>query len=487
MPKEMSNLKKLAKGCIRLVNDSDANPLKYWRPTPIQKLVLQDNSKLVLLRGGNQIGKTWTGVIEVHGRCTWTHPYKDTPRKPLKVWIIVHSWEQSKIIQEKFYELAPKNELHEDTEFIPGKGFRGKYPVVRYRNGSIVYFKTTGQGTLGVASGSCDYIWVDEPPPPEIYGELFARLTQTKGKMLMTLTPIGAPIDYLRTMVKDGLVSEHVGIMNVANNTPEGCRPRFTKEEIETLALGYLSIDREARMNGDWDGGVPEGRIFDAFHDDMVSDLAPNLNYYDDDGYEHEKDFLWSIGIDHGHDVASQAAILACIDMTNPQDPHVYIVDEYVSDGSNEKKHAKGILAMLHRNGLEVSDVTRWTGDRPHKGRKSGDGRMSNGLLMSGLAHEMGYPKSGLPFKIKTAYKPKWSVLYGCQVIHDRMVNGKFQIFPSCEYTIKSLKYWERKASGMLDTLSEHKHCIDAMRYGVMPIVDVKYRSAVPSKVYRRW
>ena len=118
--------------------------------------------------------------------------------------------------------------------------------------------------------------------------------------------------------------------------------------------------------------------------------------------------------------------------MDEDEDRIVYVVDEYISDGAGANKHARGILQMLRRNNLEIADITRWTGDRRHGGTKKGDGRMSNGMLMAGFAHELAYMRSGLPFKIKTAYKPKWSLLYGCQVIHERMINGKFQI-QSCK------------------------------------------------------
>lgn len=324
--------------------------------------------------------------------------------------------------------------------------------------------------------------------PTDLWGELRARVTRTRGDMLLTLTPIGAPVDYLKQMVEDKIISEHVGVMSVENCWPEGFKtPLLSQADIDALAKSYLSLDREARMNGSWDAGIPEGRIFDAFTEEMISDLEPTASFYDDHGREVQKEFIWSVGIDHGHDVSSQAAILSCIDMTDPQDPIVYVVDEYISDGAGANKHARGILQMLRRNNLEVADITRWTGDRRHGGTKKGDGRMSNGMLMSGFAHELGYLRTGLPFKIKTAYKPKWSLLYGCQVIHERMINGKFQIFPACKTTIQSLRLWARKSNGLIDTLSEHKHSIDAMRYGIMPIIDIKYRQSTPSKIIRKW
>lgn len=161
------SVSKLATFAMRLASDAEREPLKYWRPTPIQKAVLQDSSSIVLFRAGNQLGKTMTGCVEVHSRACGRHKWKKISKKPIDIWIIVHSWEQSKVIQQKFWEMAPKDELTEDTEYIPGKGFKGKYPVVKYKNGSIVYFKTTGQGTLGVASGSVGFVWIDEPPPPD--------------------------------------------------------------------------------------------------------------------------------------------------------------------------------------------------------------------------------------------------------------------------------------------------------------------------------
>ena len=483
----IQKLKMIAQASIRLAKEAERDPLRAWSPTPVQLRVAKDENSVVLLRGGNQIGKTMLGAWEVHCRCIGWHPFKKVKIPPIEVWIIVHSWEQSKVIQKKFFDMAPKSELDPETEYIPGKGFKGKYPTVKYKNGSIAYFKTTGQGTLGVASGTVDYIWIDEPPPPDIWGELKARTTRTRGKMLLTLTPVGTPVDYLQDMVKEGLISEHVGIMSVENCTPLDCKPMMSALEIEDLARSYLPIDRAARMNGDWEGGVPEGRIFDAFSDEHISDYQPSPSYFDKQGKEQQREFTWTIGIDHGHDVSAQVALLICIDVTDPKDAHIYVVDEYISGEAGANKHARGILEMLQRNDLEIADISLWTGDRPHKGRKSGEGKMSNQFLMSGFANELGYPKQGLPFKIKTAYKPRWSVIYGCQTLHERMISSKFQIFPNCEMTIKSLKNWATKSNGLLDTLSEHKHCIDAMRYAIIQIIDSNFRVKSPSKIIRKW
>ena len=89
------------------------------------------------------------------------------------------------------------------------------------------------------------------------------------------------------------------------------------------------------------------GRIFENFSDDLVSDLAPDP----------DRNYVWTIGIDHGHDIASQVAILSAIDITDQGKPLIYIVDEYVASGASAQIHAKGIIAMIRLFGPSCSDT----------------------------------------------------------------------------------------------------------------------------------
>ena len=473
----LKNLKTISKSTSLLMEEAKQDPIRFWRPTPVQDRVLRDRSKLVLLRGGNQIGKTQCGAYDTICRLRGFHPFKPVPRAPIEAWIIVHSWEQCKTIMAKFHEMVPKHELHPEVEYNQARGYRGTgAPIVRFANGSLARFKTTNQGTLGLSAGTVDFVWIDEPPPPHIFGEVKSRITRTRGTMLMTMTPIGAPVDYLREMVKSGLISEHVGVMSVENTTPLNCRPLMLESEIEALRLSFLPLDRDARMNGDWDGGIPEGRIFDHFTEDLISDLTPNPN----------RQYVWSIGIDHGHDIASQVAILTAIDVTDRDSPIIYVVDEYIGAGSSAEMHARGIVAMIRRNNLDVASIQRWTGDRSHGGSKNNGGRMSNTMLTAAFCHVLGYPKGKLPFRIRTAYKPAYSVYWGCQLLHEAMCSGRFQIFPKCERTIKSLKFWALKKSGSMDTMSQWKHAIDSLRYATIEIINNQYRAPKQSKLRYR-
>ena len=163
------SLKKLKNSLLNLDEISQANPLKYWRGTKPQNEFLKDPARIKLLRGGNQIGKSTAGIVELGGRLLGEHPFLDVPQPPIEGWLVSHSWEQSKSLQKKLHDLIPPHELHPSVEFVPGKGYRGTgAPVVRFKNGSILRVKPTQQArggqTLSLASGTVDAIWIDEPP-----------------------------------------------------------------------------------------------------------------------------------------------------------------------------------------------------------------------------------------------------------------------------------------------------------------------------------
>lgn len=465
------NISALTKSLLDMRIRTDSDPLKWFSPTKPQLQFLKSTAPITLFRAGNQLGKTAAGACEMIMYALNRHRYKRIPDGPKEIWVIVHSWEQSKTVQAKIFELIPPSELAHDCEFVAGRGFRGKTPIIRFKNGSLVRIKTTNQGTLGVASGTVDLIWVDEPPPIAIFGELAARLLRKRGRMVMTMTPIGQDCGYLKKMVDDGKIEDIQAGLTLENVTPIQCRALLTDADIKRISDTYLPLDREARLSGSWDVGRPDGLVFECFSEDMITEQpCPN------DG-----DYRFSIGIDHGSLPGAQAVILCAIDMTESENPHVYVLDEYYSGGNQNERsmaenHARSILRMLSRNGLTPQMVTRWTGDIAHRGGRHG-GRMSNAMLRSALEHVLEYPQGTMPFRIHTAHKPRWSVYYGCQLLHDRMMKKCFHVHPRCETLIRSFRRWTLKKTGSMDAKSEHKHALDALRYSVIPIIDVKYQT----------
>ena len=475
----MTLLHTTARQLARLQAQCEEDPIKWFSPTIAQKRFLEDpglgeGAKVKLLRGANQCGKTVIGAYESLSRLLGRHPYLKTPPPPVIGWVLCHSWEQSKAIQQKIYDMTPKKELHPDMEYITGKGFRGTgAPVIRFRNGSILRVKTTqqsggGRGTLGLASESIDFVHIDEPCPAHIFSEVYARVIRRRGTIFITMTPT-LPVEYLKTMVEEGRCSETIAPLTLENVTPLGTgRPLLTAQEIESISSNYMAYDRAVRLSGAW-YMMPDGQIFDGFKEDMISKspCPPGIDY------------KFAIGIDHGSDATSQAFILIAYDETND---FVYVLDEYVAGSATAETHAKHLIRMLQRNSLQPNQITSWIGDRAYGGNKYG-GKMSNKMLMSALCHVLNYPPGRLPFYIKTAFKPRWSVFYGTKCIHERMVLDHFIIHPRCKRTIMSIKNWSVKKTGQLSRNCEWSHCIDALRYALMPLIDTQYRLPMRSKI----
>ena len=127
-------LNNLAKRIHSLKSRSHVDPMSYFVPTRPQQQWINDPSHIKLLLGGNQTGKTASACFLLLAHCLGRHTALKTDPPPIEAWLITHSHEQSRTIQQKLYDLTPKEELHETCEFVRGKGFRGMAPVVHDRD-----------------------------------------------------------------------------------------------------------------------------------------------------------------------------------------------------------------------------------------------------------------------------------------------------------------------------------------------------------------
>ena len=459
------NLAHLASAVQLVKARADVRPLDFMRWTPPQRAFLSDPSPVVLLRGANQIGKSMAGLASVVYRCTHSHPFIKTPDGPQRIWILTHSWEQSAAIQHKLWELLPKDLLDADTEYRPGRGFRGKTPIVRFRDGSLIRIKTTSQGSLALASDTLDYVLIDEPPPQAIWGEISARVLRRRDAGIgICMTPVGRPCGWLRELCEQGKIIDHPAPLTLENVTPEGGRPLLTQEQIDDIGSRYLAMDRDARLLGAWECISPD-RCFDAFGDQHISKAPPTGG----------RQVNVCVGMDHGADAGSECAVLVAIDRTEG-DPRIYILDEYTAGSAPPDVHARGLLDMLRRNGLQWSHLDRCVGDRAYGGKRWG-GRMSNSRLSRALESELHTQSGGLNPQIRTAWKPRGSVYTGVSVIHTAMVQDRFRIHPRCADTIRSLRHFSFKDD-------EYKHHVDATRYSLEMVTRQRLYAPNAVKMY---
>jgi len=465
------------KGVLELRRRAELDPLRFFCGTRCQRQFINDPSPVKMLLGGNQIGKTYATVAMLLYHCLGRHPVLKTDPPPIEAWLVTHSHEQSRTIQAKLWEMTPKNAVHPDVEYVQGKGIRGLAPVLRFRNGSFIRIKTANQG-LGLASATANLICIDEPVDALVFNELLARTLRggrggKSGTLAISMTPVGnVDVGYLRDMITQDKISVTRGSLTVEDTTPideagEPLKPLLTAEQLERITSAFLPIDREARISGSLDV-TPQGVIFDCFDPvTMVSSQPVPAG----------GDYRFAIGIDHGSQPNTQVALLCCIDMRQPQTPTIYVLDERVGGGAaTPEYHAQAILEMLENNQVRP-ELVMWTGDTAHSGaRDRRVKKMSNLVLMRAFERILGLSPKTLPFTIRTAVKYRHSVYFGASMVHSIMTRKQFFIQPKCKRTIESIMNWTMKRNQSERSRDPFGHCIDALRYACMPVIDYKYR-----------
>ena len=375
-------------------------------------------------------------------RCLGSHPFHDVPPPPIEARVVCHSFRQSVVVQSKVHEMIPDGVLEDDCTFHPVRGF--KHNTIAFRNGSRILFVTSEQDRLALASATLDLVWIDEPPPPDMYTESMSRLVQTGGCLYMTLTPVGRPVGWIRDVVEDGVLSEtHYGL------STDAC-PWMTQDQVEEAIRVCLPSERAQVCFADWDGVTPD-RYFAAFDATMISDSLP------------QAEGQIGLGSDHGEDVGREVCLLIAVQQ-HPTRPRIWFLDEYVSQGKTGiEADALGIVAMLDRAGLSVESVDEARGDTNSAGKTHAGGYAINTLLTEAIGRACGFPDHSPPFRIKPARKGPGSVVYTARLLHACMVKGDLTIHPRCAHLVESFRHW--RGPGGDSANKALSHALDAARY----------------------
>lgn len=445
----------------------EADPSRWMSWLPLQEAFLRDPSPCKLIRAGNQtIGKTTVALTEVHWRCLGDHEYLDVPAGPVEFWVVCAEASQSIGIQKKFHAIA-HSYLADDCEFDEVKGYRGRQAAAKYRNGSIVRFKTTNQSSISFAGATLNGgILFDEPPKSSrLYSEARKRVLRHGGVLLLALTPVNYPTEWLREECERGAVSDHHTELTPEQLIPVGeteplrsPHPEtreivpMDEEYIAALERTTVSYEIPVVVHGEWEMRT-QGRYFGSFDDIlMVSNeiTAPEVSV--------------ALGIDYGSKAGKQCAVLCLVEEADGGvAQRVWVWDVYVgAENSSLADDARGILEMLRRNNLTWKEVTKAWGDRVYM---RGAEHKSNRDIMKELARAMGIPDRALRPRIRTVKRganQKGSVSVGGRWLHQLMVKGGFFIHPRCEPVVAAFNNWD-----FTDDKHGHKDKVDAVRYAL--------------------
>jgi phage terminase large subunit-like protein len=435
------------------------------------------------------------------GENPWTGPEGETER-PITAWVICASWSQSLTIQEKIWEKLPKDKLHPSCVYDEANGFSPtKAPVirVRHRRGgySTVRIKTMDQGGLRLSSATIDYVWFDEPPKsPRVYTEVTKRVLRAgrNGRIVLTMTPINAPVEWLQEAVEKGTIEDHHARMEPAEFTLMRRGPRGGWEAtteavllrdgtpadatwIQASIADTLPYEVPVVCHGEWKMAA-DSPIFTAFRPEHVSVEAPPT------------DATLALGIDFGVRVFSQTGILLAWN-ADEEDMRLWILDEYVGEHeTTEDDDAAGLLDMLERSDLVWSELDHVHAD---KAFTVGAGKRTITLksaerLARALTREPRARAHGITRGVVPAIRPAkrgitakaGSVEFGCTFLHRLMVANRLRIHPRCERTIAAIQNYDMTPN------SDESHYIDGIRYGAKPLIWRGVRVLTRGELYVR-
>lgn len=439
------------------------------KTTKGQRLFMSATDRIALWRDSNGVGKSVALALLAHDCCRGFDRFgTGLIKKPSSVMVSGTSWEQMTPLMEKLWEFAPRDELSPKQRWDPGRAITGKPPRLVYVDGpgagNVIQLATYKQGSTRIAGFQVGGMILDEPPPEAFYGEAVPRVLAAGGWMRLGFTPTieSPPLEYLWKKVDEGQVREYNWGISEEACLLEGAPNSWkTQDEIDEWSRSLLDAERAMRT-GLSRYPLVGGRAFMSFDQGtMVRDEFPIGHV------------AIAVGIDYGSDSGAQVAVLSAVRIVDGL-PQFWVLDEYVADGNTSVDNdAKAIVEMLLRNNLSVDDVDQWVGDRRYGGKQWG-GAKDNELLEQAFMRLLKRAGGALGFTIETAYKPKGSVYEGVKIVHAAMMRNGFVARPRCKKTIEALQQWAWRDD-------EHKHKIDALRYGAVTLV--RRQGYGPSKV----
>lgn len=465
----------------------ERDPLRSVVPLPHQDAVLRDPSRVRLLRTGNQLGKTTMGVIDMLCTAIGDHPWNRAAELDHadEFWVLCATWAQSINIQRKIWALTPKDLVHPKTTFNEIRGFGWMNPVfqVRHRSGeySTVRIKTTQQGALALAGASIPYAWFDEPPATDrVYAEVANRVRKygDRGRVLITMTPVNAPIEWVRELTETEAIRDHwfrlepemmcpmvrEGSWSEARYRP-GTEPLRLEDDspcdaawIDKIIGQSLPHEVPVVVHGEWEFRSSGAYFKDAFREHVH--VHKNLP---------EGEVRLCLGIDHGHRPGKQIAHLVAVQPQEDGEPILYVVDSYCDTvgTATPADDAKGILAMLERHGQRWLDLESAWGDRVHM---SGRGQQKSNLdLMGQLARLLKVEQGKIRPEIRTVKQGvgqnQGSVGIGLRWLFHGFTQNRIGIHPRCTQLIEALHRYTRA------TVDDYADPIDGLRYALHPYI----------------
>ena len=411
--------------------------LILFKPSPALVEFMGSKRRRILVRAANRIGKTR------HAAAKLAKVMLETPNGRFRAVGVTYVQSIS-VVSRYLHEFLPPGSIEESCRYSLENGWT--HQLIRLKNGATCEIRSQDQSAIAHAGSDLDGVWIDEIPPPDIYLESVKRVISRRGWVWVTMTPIGRPVAWYRTLVEE---AGSPFVQYVVEFSHANC-PWYTEAQVNGWLAEAASAAWAYRQTvfGDWEGETLD-RVFTGFDNDCV---------VTDDDLPSEA-FKLGIGIDHGEGIGRQVALLALW-----TDSTLYVIDEVVSTTqTTPEQDAKAILHALGAWGWTLTDVARIVGDINSAG-KLGAGLKVNEVLADALSTQSKMRARAVT--IAAPSKGKGSVLMGERTINAAFMRGTLRVSTRCSKLLFALKNYSEGDEDL-------KHYIDALRYIAQPVLEI--------------
>ena len=418
------------------------NLLRRYAPYPKQTEFHHTVARERLLIAANQVGKTLAGAAEMAMHLTgeypdWWEGHRFT--KPITALAGSESYELTRDGVQRLLVGPPANESEWGCGYIPARCIAGRSRragvsnaldsvTVRHCSGgaSTLLFKAYEQGRGKWQANTVDYVWFDEEPPEDVYFEGITRTNATRGRIVVTFTPLrGMSAVVARYLMQDN-ADRRVVTMTIDD------AGHYTAEDRARIIASYPAHELEARTKG-----IPSmgsGRIFPITEESIVCDPVAIPSYW-----------TQIAGIDFGWDHPFAACRLAW----DRDADCIYVIAEYREREASPIIHAATVRAW--GAWLPIS----W----PHDGLQHDKG--------SGEQLAAQYRKQGLNLlKDRATFQDGSNgVEAGVSEMLTRMQTGRWKVFSTCKLWMEEFRLYHRDDGKIV---KERDDLISASRYAMM-------------------
>lgn len=443
---------------------SSLNRLQTYLPYPKQRSFHDSGAQFRerAMMAGNQLGKTTAGAAEAAMHLTGRYPDWWQGRvftHPVRATAGSESAELTRDGVQRLIVGPPRDQNAFGTGMLPLDALidwsrKNGVPdaldgiLVAWGGGADVQaqhsslnFKSYDQGRGKWQADTLDWVWFDEEPPMDIYGEGLTRISSTNGMVFATFTPLLGMSEVCRRFLLEPSPDRTLVTMTIDD------APHYSDEQREKIVAGYPAHEREARAKG-----IPalgSGRIF-PIPEETISEKARIF----------PREFARIRGLDFGYDHP-----FACVELVHDRESDVvYVTKAFRQRTTTPVIHAAAIRAW----GSEWVPIA-WPHDGLHHDKGSGDE----------LAAQYRSQHLNMLPERATFLDGGSGVEAGLMAMLDRMQTGRLRVFAHLNDWFEEFRLYHRKDGKVI---KEHDDLMSATRYALMML---RYAETEPIKRVR--